>query len=213
MPIFPLIFAPPDFPEVCLTGCIILPMITVFAAFTIGIAVFVFVWLYVAKSVIKKWGKGAPMTFTPPTYRPTLDPNGNVVYVPTGELAAFEPRHERYIKVAEVVTTLASASLIFVPNSRLNVYPHSCSFALVLLGLTVFYSIGFMALISYFYEGFLFEPTSYSQTKYALVHALGFGGLICFGLAYIWLAARVGWAVIYAMPSTPATAGALAPWQ
>ena len=42
---------------------------------------------------------------------------------------------------------------------------------------------------------------SYSLTKYGLVHALGLSGLICFAVAYIWLAPRVGWAVIYAASS------------
>ena len=114
------------------------------------------------------------MTFTPVAFRPVLNTDGTLqckadgrlVHVPTGEYTSFEPRHERYAKIAEVVTALASASLIFVPNSRLNVYPHSCAFALVLLGFSVLYTVGFMAMLAYFYEDFLYRPTSYSPTRY-----------------------------------------------
>jgi uncharacterized membrane protein len=76
--------------------------------------------------------------------------------------------------------------------------------ALVLLGFSVLYCVGFMAMLTYFYEGFLYDRNSYSAARYALVHALGFAGLISFALAYIWLAGRVSWAVIYttAMTST-----------
>lgn len=57
---------------------------------------------------------------TPPEYRPALDQNGKlvgdeqglVVKVPSGNFLSFEPRHERYMKIAEVVTTLASAFLV-----------------------------------------------------------------------------------------------------
>jgi hypothetical protein len=42
---------------------------------------------------------------------------------------------------------------------------------------------------------------SYSALKYGLVHALGFGGLLCFAFAYNALAVRVGWALIYTSPS------------
>jgi len=181
-------------------------MITVCLAFIISVGMFAFIWRTVRQNAIIAFGSNAAMTFTPEEYKPALDANGNLVRdpqgflvkVPTGSFVSFEPRHERYTKVAEVVTTLASASLIFVPGSRLNVYPHSCAFALVLLGFSVLYCIGFMVALTYFYEGFLYNRNSYSPTKYSLVHALGFAGWICFALAYIWLAGRVGWSVIYA---------------
>ena len=182
-------------------------MITVSIAFILGVGVFALIWRIVARGAVRSYGRHAAMTFTPPEYRPALDQNGNlvgdeqglVVKVPSGNFVSFEPRHERYMKIAEVVTTLASASLVFVPSSRLNIYPHSCAFALVLLGFSVLYNVGFMAMLTYFYEEFLYNQDSYSPTKYGLVHALGFGGLISFALAYIWLSARVGWAVIYAV--------------
>ena len=138
--------------------------------------------------------QGAAMTFTPQNRR--------------GELVSFEARHERYMKIAEVITTLASASLVFVPISRLSAYPHSCAFALVLLGFTVLYSVAFMAMLTYFYEGFLYNAESYRPWKYGLVHAFGFGALFCFALAYLFLSVRVGNAVIYTVSGT-ATSNAL----
>jgi hypothetical protein len=149
----------------------------------VSICVFVVIWRFVTTNAIELFGKDAKMTFTPD------DGKGGSV--------PFEPRHERYMKIAEVVTALASASLVFLPSSRLSLYTHSCAFALVLLGFCVLYSVGFMAFLTYFYEGFLYFRDSYAPWKYGLVHAFGFSSLFCFALAYIWLAVRVGWAVIY----------------
>jgi hypothetical protein len=108
----------------------------------------------------------------------------------------FEPRHDRYQKVAEVLTTLASASIVFVPGSKLAAYPHLSSFALVFFGLTVLYSVLFMALLAFFHEKFLYDNRSYTPWKYGLVNALGFGGLLCFGIAYGVLAIGAGFAAM-----------------
>jgi hypothetical protein len=97
---------------------------------------------------------GLPATFTPPDS--------------LGKPVPFEHRHERYMNVAEVMVTLASASLVFVPSSRLSLYSHACAFALILLGLCVLYSVGFMSLMTYFYERFLYDDQTYSPWKYGL---------------------------------------------
>jgi hypothetical protein len=103
---------------------------------------------------IKVW-HGLPATFTPPDS--------------LGKPVPFEHRHERYINVAEVMVTLASASLVFVPSSRLSFYSHACAFALILLGLCVLYSVGFMAFLTYFYERFLYDDQTYRPWKYGLL--------------------------------------------
>jgi hypothetical protein len=157
-------------------------MVSITIAMIIGLGVFFILWWYTSTDAHRLWN-GAPLTFTP------TDSHGNLV--------PFEPRHERYMKVAEVVTTLASASLVFVPKSQLNVYPNSCAFALVLLGFVVLYCVGFMAALTYFYERFLYFPNSYTPFKYGLTNALGFGGLFCFVMAYTFLAMRVAWAVMH----------------
>jgi|SRR5579859_296929 len=158
-------------------------MVTISIAIVLGAGIFAAIWWWVWRDTIKLWGN-SPMTFTPNDSK--------------GEPLPFEPRHERYTKIAEVLIALASASLIFIPGSRLSVYPHSCAFVLILLGLCVFYGIGFMVALTYFYESFLYDSKSYKAWKYALVHALGFGGLLCFAFAYVFFALRIGYAMIYA---------------
>ncbi len=158
---------------------------TVILALITGLGVFAFVWWRVRIDAIKVW-HGLPATFTPP------DSHGKPV--------PFEHRHERYMNVAEVMVTLASASLVFVPSSRLSFYSHACAFALILLGLCVLYCVGFMALLTYFYERFLYDDQTYKPWKYGLLHGLGFGALFCFALAYIVLAGGVANAVIHASP-------------
>ncbi|HWX92407.1 MAG TPA: hypothetical protein VNY29_07220 [Terriglobales bacterium] len=159
-------------------------MKTVTLALVTGLGVFALVWWRVRRDAIKV-RHGDPATFTPP------DSHGNPV--------PFEHRHQRYMNVAEVMVTLASASLVFVPSSRLSLYRQACVFALILLGLCVLYSVGFMALLTYFYERFLYDDQTYRPWKYGLLHGLGFGALFCFALAYIVLAGGVANAV-YALP-------------
>ncbi len=154
-------------------------MITVLISLFSGAFVFATLWIAV--------GYSARRTCSKPGWTLTFTPNG----VP------FEPRHDRYQKVAEVVTTLGSASLVFIPGSKLAAYPHLSSLALVLLGLTVLYCVLFMALLTFFYETFLYDNLSYKPWKYGLVNALGFSGLFCFGAAYLVLAVGAGFAAIY----------------
>jgi len=54
-----------------------------------------------------------------------------------------------------------------------------------------------MATLTYFYESSLYSKNFYTPFKYGLVQAFGFGSLICFALAYLFLAMRIGWAMIY----------------
>ena len=129
-----------------------------------GLFTFALVWVSVTYSSWKVCKKpGWSITFTP-NHMP------------------FEPRHDRYQKVAEVITTLSSASLVFVPGSKLAAYPRLSGFALVLLGLAVLYCVLFMALLTFFYERFLYDNSLYKPWKYGLVNGLGFGGLVCFAL-------------------------------
>src|SRR2546430_5240046 len=160
-------------------------MKTVFFAVLTALGILATVWWYVRRDAVSVW-HGLPATFTPP------DSEGKPI--------PFEHRHERYMNIAEVLMTVASASLVFIPSSRLSLYRHACAFALILLGFCVLYSVGFMALTTYFYERFLYNDQSYKPWKYGLLHALGFGALGCFALAYIVLAGGVANAVIYGLP-------------
>jgi hypothetical protein len=104
------------------------------------------------------------------------------------EIHDFDPRLEHYLKVAEIVIGLASASLVFIPtlhSSKINCW---FAFALVLLGFTVVDGLAFMSTMTYFYEMFLFNPTSFSAGRSSLMFSLGFSGFACFALAYLVIA-------------------------
>ena len=105
----------------------------------------------------------------------------------------FDPRHGHYMKCAEVLITLASASLVFIPLhsallSKTGTSGVLLGISMVLLGLTVVYALFFMGLLTYFYEMFLFNPASFKAIRSSLIFALGFSAFWCFALAYLALA-------------------------
>jgi hypothetical protein len=59
---------------------------------------------------------------------------------------------------------------------------------MVLLSLAVVYALLFMALLTYFYEMFLFNPNNFGAFHSSTIFTLGFSSFACFGLAYISLA-------------------------
>jgi hypothetical protein len=117
---------------------------------------------------------------------------GNVLSPP--QVHEFDPRLEHYLRVAEVIITLASASLVFIPT--LHFIKMNCwfAFAMVLLGFTVVYGLAFMATMTYFYEMFLFNPRSYGPGRSTLMFSLGFSGFACFALAYLVIAVQLAFA-------------------
>jgi len=123
-----------------------------------------------------------------------LNWNGSATFTPNG--IDFDPRHGHYMKTAEVVVALASASLLFVPRLRVDTHPRAYSFAMVLLGASVLFCVIFMAALTYFYENFLYRNDSYSAWKYGLVNALGSSGLLCFAIAYVFLAVAMAKATL-----------------
>ncbi len=108
----------------------------------------------------------------------------------------FDPRHGHYMKLGEVLVTLASASLVFIPTLHSTSHLPALGFCMVVLGLTVVYSLGFMAAVTYFYEMFLFDPTNFTAFRSSFMFSLGFGALFSFALAYIVLAFSVGYALV-----------------
>ena len=66
------------------------------------------------------------------------------------------------MKLGEILVTLASASLVFIPAPHATSSLPALGFCMMILGLTVFYSLSFMALMTYFYEMFLFDPANFS---------------------------------------------------
>jgi hypothetical protein len=113
---------------------------------------------------------------------------------PTGKLVDFDPRHQHYLKTAEVITTLASASLVFLLTLHLTRVAAPFAFAIVLLGITVVFSVLFMVFLTYFYENFLYSPDTYTFRKQAVLLGFGFSGLGCFALAYLVLSIQAAYA-------------------
>jgi hypothetical protein len=134
------------------------------------------------------------VTLTP--FKMSRDPNsGETHRSPEGGVVDFDPRHGHYMKLGEVLITLASASLVFIPSLHFSSILPRLGFPMVLLGFTVVYALGFMAALTYFYEMFLFDPRTFTAFRSSLIFTLGFGAFSCFALAYITLAIIVGSAI------------------
>jgi hypothetical protein len=132
------------------------------------------------------------VTLTP--FKRTRDPRTGEIVAGTEEVS-FDPRHGHYMKCAEVLITLASASLVFIPTLHVSSVLPKLAFSMVLLGFTVVYALSFMALLTYFYEMFLFNPASFTAVRSSLVFTLGFSAFSCFALAYLVLSIVVGTAI------------------
>jgi hypothetical protein len=139
--------------------------------------------------------RSAPwVTLTP--FKMTRDSRtGETKPSPEGGMVDFDPRHGHYMKLGEVLITLASASLVFIPSLHFSSILPRLGFPMVLLGFTVVYALGFMAALTYFYEMFLFDPRNFTAFRSSLIFSLGFGAFFCFALAYITLAIIVGNAI------------------
>lgn len=138
-------------------------------------------------SGVKRW-----MTLTPPkkkrnTRTGDIEPD-------EGEVD-FDPRHGHYMKCGEVLITLSSASLIFLPSLHFTATYPWLGLPMVMLGFTVVYSLCFMGLMTYFYEMFLFDPENFTVFRSTLIFSLGFGALTCFAVSYFTLSIIVGNAI------------------
>jgi hypothetical protein len=136
------------------------------------------------------------VTLTP--LRVRRDPGNPEKLVFFDEEVSFDPRHEHYLKCAEVLLTLSSASLVLIPTLHVGTAILSrFAFSLVLLGFTVVYGLLFMALLTYFYEMFLFNPKTFNAFRSSLIFALGFTAFACFAIAYLWMAIVTAYAVAH----------------
>ena len=95
-----------------------------------------------------------------------------------------------YLQIGGIVVTLASGSLVFLvgsslfKNGRLSWLLAS---PLFLLAQTVLYVILFMVFMTLDYEHFKQDRNSYTRPKYVRNQALGFAGVLCFCVGYLWL--------------------------
>jgi hypothetical protein len=128
----------------------------------------------------------------------TLSPQRKVRNFQTGliepkpEEIDFDPRHGHYMKCGEVVITLASASLVFIPSLHFTASLPWLGLPMVLLGFTVVYALAFMGLLTYFYEMQLQNPDSFTAFRSCVLFALGFSGLGSFAIAYFTLSILSG---------------------
>jgi hypothetical protein len=107
----------------------------------------------------------------------------------------FGPRLAHYPKTSEIVITLSSASLVFIPRLVVSTHPEWFAFSMTLFGLCVVFLILFMVVLIYLYESSLYFPTHYTVSKSGVVGALGFTGLICFMAGYMSIAFQIAKAV------------------
>ena len=125
-------------------------------------------------------------------------PESGPLYLIGVELVDFVPRMQQYTKTTEIMITLSSASIIFIP-SHLSKLP-ILAFSVVLLGFAVLWGVSFVAWMSYCYEESLYNPANFNAYTSSTMFALGFGALACFVFAYMALAIAIAYAISYGQP-------------
>jgi len=103
---------------------------------------------------------------------------------------SFEPGMTRYARLVEFLVGLATGSIVLLAGSSIlragGKLPPSYGSPLVLLATSVIFSVLFLAIFVFRYEESL-HGNPYTHHWYRGVFALGFAGLVCFSLGYIWL--------------------------
>src|ERR1700691_4272125 len=116
-------------------------------AITVAFAVLAVLFSYEYSIERKAVDRGRVITLTP--YK--QDASGKRLKPSEHDVHEFDPRLEHYLKVAEILVTLASASLVFLPTLHFSKVNSLFASAMVLLGFTVVYGLGFMVTMTYFY--------------------------------------------------------------
>jgi hypothetical protein len=110
---------------------------------------------------------------------------------------SFEPGITRYTRLVEIQIGLATGSIVLLAGSSFlhpvgnlpaGHLPTSYGSPLVLLAMSVVLSLLFISVFSYSYEETLHDANFYKHNVFRLVTALGFSGLLCFAVGYVWLA-------------------------
>jgi hypothetical protein len=123
-----------------------------------------------------------------------------------GEVSGgFEPHLKRYQDLAQLVLTLATATVAFLVNFLAGIHPddkrgpysikleNACPSAIAFLALSAFFAISFILLENLAYETYSHSPkrNTYSAKWYALNISLGYSSVICFFVAYAFIAFRL----------------------
>jgi hypothetical protein len=126
----------------------------------------------------------------------TVDDSLSYTFEPGSPPQSFEPRLAGYMKATETLIGLATGSIVLLAGSSVfrsgGKLPWLYASPMVMMGFSVIYSLFFMGMLNFFYEGFLHHRDSYTGPKYRLVNTLGFSALFTFAIGYIWLAFVVG---------------------
>jgi hypothetical protein len=105
-------------------------------------------------------------------------------------VGSFSPILARYIRLVEFLVGLATSSIVLLAGSSIfrsaGRLPKGYGSPLVLLAMSVVYAVLFIALANYNYEEWQHHQ-NYTRYKYRSSIALGFSGLLCFALGYLWL--------------------------
>lgn len=120
--------------------------------------------------------------------------DGNYYLDPKGCSGAFEPFLAKYLKLAETMIGLAAGSIVLLIGSSAlhgepGRVPTSYASPLFLLAFTVLYGLVFSAWMTFHYEMYQHDK-KHSRWAYVLSETLGFSGILCFVVGYIWLIVR-----------------------
>lgn len=125
-------------------------------------------------------------------------PNSGPRYWIGTELVDFVPRMQQYTKTAEIMITISSASIIFIP-SHLSKQP-ILAFSFITLGFAVLWGVSFIAWMSYCYEESLYNPANFNAVTSSVMFGLGFGAFASFAGAYMFLAVIIARALADGQP-------------
>lgn len=158
-----------------------------------GVGVFAALYAFV-KYQLAKGG-------TEPFHMDPIQPDASVNEVQGG----FEPHLKRYQDLAQLVLTLATATVAFLVNFLTGIHADekrgvyslklesACPTAIVFLGLSAAFAIVFILRENLEYERYCHSPLrdTYTPASYALNLALGYSCVIWFFFSYVFLAYRL----------------------
>jgi hypothetical protein len=134
------------------------------------------------------------IVLSPRQWRANTDwPQSGPRYLQGTELVDFVPRMQQYTKTAEIMITLSSATIVFVPSHVVG--QPMLAFSVILLGFAVLWGVLFISWMSYCYEQDLYDPKNFGALNSSTMFGLGFGALACFATAYLTLAVVVARAI------------------
>ena len=117
----------------------------------------------------------------------------------------FEPHLKRYQELAQLILTLATATVAFLMNFLTSIHVDekrtvyslrlegACPSAIIFLGFSAFFAIAFILRENQTYEGYCHAPlrNTYTPASYAANLSLGYSCLFWFFFAYGYLAYRL----------------------